>query len=183
MAHLHDAAVAELNTVGSASTISLALDRSGEDGWVANLVRWREADSGSVAGLQPCLLLRQVFLSCRVANSSSSLVAATVVALFMLAPVQVLLCPVAVNFVHKEVKSMGIKVGGDSKSSLLKASLLAGHIGVHFVPAVVADHIEVPAPGVQDEDHPSVLFLKADTFPNAGRRDWVGKCFVPEQNE
>ena len=78
---------------------------------------------------------------------------------------------------------MGLEVGGDRQSSPWKASFLAGNVGVHFVPAIVADHIEVPAPGIQDEDHPSVLFLKADTFPNAGWRDWVGKCLVPEQNE
>ena len=101
----------------------------------------------------------------------------------MLAPVQVILCPVAVNFVHQEVESMGFKVGGDRKSSLFKASLLAGHLSVHFVPAVMADHLKVPAHRAQYKSHPSVPFLEADTFPNAGRRDWVSKGRVPEDHE
>ena len=183
MAHIDDAAEAELDTVWIAGTMSLALNRSGEDGRVADLVRWREADSAGKAALQPCLLFRQVLIGCGVANSSGSLVAAAVATLVMLAPVQVLLCPVAVNFVHEEVESMGFKVGGDRKSSPFEASLLAGHVSVYLIPIVVADHFKVPAPWAQYEDHPSVLFLKADTFPNAGRRDRVSKGSVTKEKK
>ena len=52
-AGLDDAAVAELDTVWVLRAVLLALDRGGEDGGVADLIRGREAHPLSKAGFQP----------------------------------------------------------------------------------------------------------------------------------
>ena len=83
---------------------------------------------------------------------------------------------------------MGIKIGGDLKSSLGEAGLLAGNVRVHLLPAAVADHLKAPAPWAEHKDQTSVPLLKTDALPSAQcmsalRRDRrVGKGCAQEEN-
>ena len=133
MAGFDDAAVAELEATWVAGAVALALHRGREDRGVADLVSWGEAHTGGEAIFQPGLFLRQVVISCRVADSSRRLVGSAVAPFLVFAPHQVCLRPVALDFVHEKVEAIGVEVFQDGESTSWEVGLLARQVCIHLI--------------------------------------------------